>query len=849
MPCLTHPCRGERRVVSDPAPPRPPRSTARIQLATAGGPDGLIHVIDHLHRLGVSHLYTSPATAAVPGSTHGYDQTDPRVVGDWTDAAGLERVSTALRERGMGWVVDVVPNHLAAHHTNAAWWDLLRRGTGSPYARWFDVLWEHGDELVPDRLLLAVLGDHYGAELDRGAIRVERPEGASSWVVTYGDLRFPLADGTEDDARQIAAAGGPDGRQDPDRLHELLRRQHYRLAWWRIADSELDHRRFFDVDDLVGVRVEDPEVFDATHALHLAWVDQGRVDGLRIDHPDGLADPTGYVRRLRDRAPGAWIVVEKILVGDEPLRDWPVDGTTGYEAGALIDRVLVDPTGVEALDAVVERVAGVAAPAWDDVRRQAKVDVLDRAFAAELRRLIDDLVAYAPDAPQRLDLSRASADVAIRAVLVEMPVYRTYAIDGAEADETDAAVIDRVAAALEAHPHDADPAVVALVLDTLRGPVTSEAGVSFRRRFQQASGPVMAKGVEDTACYRFPRLVSANEVGADPGRPAATLDEFHAAMADASRRWPRRMVTTSTHDSKRSEDVRARIAVLSELPDEWELAVKALDDRLAACMSDAGASGVDAPDRDPLFELLVHQSWFGAHPISAERAVEYARKAAREAKRLASWDDADSPYERALLAAVEACASDPEYQHTLAALVDRTEAAARCNTLALKLLALTIPGVPDLYQGSEIVVRSLVDPDNRRPVDIGRVVAVREEATSASGPLLDGDVDVAKMRVVLAALAARTANPAAFLEADSYVPLRAEGDAADHLIAFVRGGEVATLATRWCVRLERAGGWRDTTVELPPGDWEDALTGERHTGRVVVGSVLRTNPVALLVRS
>ncbi len=837
--------------MSAPASSRVPLATARIQLATVGGAGGLVRAVCHLHRLGVSHLYTSPATAAVPGSSHGYDQTDPCAVGEWTDAGGLECVSAALRERAMGWVVDVVPNHLAAHQANAAWWDVLRRGATSPYAGWFDLSWEHGDDRVPDRLLLAVLGDHLGAELERGTIRIERGSGPSGPVVAYGDHRFPLAEGTVEDATDILASGVSDGRQDPDRLHELLRGQHYRLAWWRIADSELDHRRFFDVDDLVGVRVEDPAVFDATHALHLDWVATGRVDGLRIDHPDGLADPTGYLGRLRERAPDVWIVVEKILVGDEPLRDWPVDGTTGYETGALLDRVLVDPTGIEPLDAVVERVTGTAAPAWDDVRRQAKLDVLDRAFAAELRRLVDDLVAYAPDSPQRLDLSRGSAERAIRAALVEMPVYRTYAVGGGEADPADVMALDHVAAALVEHPHDADPAVVALVLETLRGPVTAEAAISFRRRFQQASGPVMAKGVEDTACYRFPRLVSANEVGADAGRPAATLDEFHDALALASHRWPHRMVTTSTHDSKRSEDVRARIAVLSELPDEWELAVKALDDRFVAHF--AAHVGVNAAEpaveRDALLELLVHQSWFGAHPLSTERAVAYARKAAREAKRFASWDEPESAYEQALVAAVERCALDREHRRTLDALVERTESAARCNTLATKLLALTVPGVPDLYQGSETVLRALVDPDNRRPIDLDRLESVREQAMAASGSLLDGDPDVAKMRVVLAALRARADHSSAFLDPDSYEPVRGEGERADHLVAFVRGGRVATLATRWSVRLERAGGWGTTAMGLPPGRWTDSFTGDVHSGRVDVALALGTNPVALLVRT
>lgn len=835
-------------------PPTVPVATARIQLATIGGAAGVMRAIEHLAALGVSHLYTSPATAAVPGSTHGYDQTDPSIVGEWATGDGgdeddgggdaVQVVADALERHGMGWVVDVVPNHLAAHHTNPAWWDVLRRGKTSPYASWFDLHWEHGDELVPDRLLLAVLGDHYGVELDRGAITLERlgqPGGLTGgWCVAYGDRRFPLAEGTDADAQAIAADAAATGAIDTERLHEVLHRQHYRLAWWRIADSELDHRRFFDVDDLVGVRVEDPDVFAATHRLHLEWVERGLVSGLRIDHPDGLSDPATYFTRLRAAAPNAWIVVEKILVGDEQLRDWPVDGTTGYEAGALLDRVFVDPGGLEQLDLAVERLTAEASPTWDDVTLLAKRDVLDASFAAEMRRLVDDLIAAAVDAPHRLDLSRAAAEQAIRDVLVAMPVYRTYAIDGDEVDALDAAVLDRLTAELADRTSDADPMVIELILGLLRGPVTSEAAVRFRLRFQQTSGPVMAKGVEDTACYRFPRLVSTNEVGADPDRPTVTLDGLHTELLDASAHWPHRMVTTSTHDSKRSEDVRARIAVLSEVADEWELAAKALDDRLGAFMGDL---------RDPIVELVVHQSIFGAHPVSAERGTEYARKVAREAKRLASWADADSEYEQSLVEGVRRCLHDPEYLRILDALVRRTASASRSNSLALKLLALTVPGVPDLYQGSEIVVRSLVDPDNRRPVDWERVASAVGHAREANGPLLDGDEDVAKARVVLAALAARRAHRDGYLGRDTYRPLVAEGSGTDHLVAFVRGGETATLVTRWTVRLERQGGWGDTTVQLPDGRWTDAFTGAVHEGTVPVADVLRVDPIALLERS
>lgn len=797
---------------------RPFVATYRLQLGPELTFADAAALVPRLAGLGVSHLYLSPVLAAVPGSTHGYDVVDHEHLSpDLGGREGWDALVSTAHDHGLGLVIDIVPNHMATHPSNRAWWDVLRAGRASSYAPWFDIFWEHGSDETPDRLLLPVLADHYGSALSDGTIRLDTADGEP--VVRAGGVLLPLSGVTAASLRGVDLA---EVSADRERLHAVLERQHYRLANWHTGSEALDYRRFFDVTDLIGVRADDPDVFVGTHRLLLDLVDAGDVDGVRVDHIDGIADPTAYAQLLRARVDDRWLVVEKILIGDEEVPvEWPVDGTTGYETSALLDALLVDSRGEKALTAAYEAYTGET----DDVAavvRQAKREVVQQLLPAELGRLAADLVELSLHGLDRVDVSHGAATAVVADLLVEMPVYRTYARPGQAMNERDAAIVQRIIpAVLAAGGHD--PAVVDLARRALVEAPTDDDAERFRRRFQQTSGPVMAKGVEDTAFYRYARLVSLNDVGGDPGRFGVSVDDFHTEQVRAAVGQPARMVTTSTHDSKRSEDVRARIAVLSEVPEQWA----ATSQRWAA------RAAVLGRDRDPLLEYLLLQTLVGAAPISAERLTAYAVKAAREAKRRTSWLAPHEGYEHALTASVERWLGDADARAALEELLDVVAGAGCHNARAAKLLALTVPGVPDLYQGSQWCTGALVDPDNRRPVD-------HEAAPSADS--------AAKEALVRAALAVRRAHAAAFAPGTgTYEPLPARGPAAEHAVAFVRGGDVITAVARLTLALEADGGWRTTALPLPAGRWRDVLGGRLHEGDVPAGDLLAEG-VALLVR-
>jgi (1->4)-alpha-D-glucan 1-alpha-D-glucosylmutase len=746
--------------------PQPPVSTYRVQVAPAFTFGAAAGLAPYLARLGVTHLYSAPPLTATSGSEHGYDITDHRMAdpGRGGEEGRLELVA-ALRAEGLGLVIDVVPNHMgvAVPYENAAWWDVLRLGPQSAYGRWFDIDWSRG------RVLLPVLGDG-PAELDQ--LRLDGGE------LRYYDKRFPLAPGTET-------------LEDPRKAHD---HQHYELVSWRRAATDQNYRRFFAISDLAALRVEDPAVFDATHEEILRWVAHGDVQGLRIDHPDGLTDPGGYFERLWQASNGLWTVVEKILEPGEELPDWPVAGTSGYDAMAEVDAVLVDPAGAEGFTALDERLTGVRTD-WHDLVHDCKLDVATGMLFAEVRRL----AALQP-----------GTEDALAELLACFPVYRSYLPDGVE--HLDRALAEARSRrpdldfdALDARLHDpADPLAV---------------------RFQQTSGAVMAKGVEDTAYYRWTRFLALNEVGGDPDRFGLPLDGFHAAQARRQERHPIGMTSLSTHDTKRSADVRARLAVLAELPGEWAAAV----DRWSA----------QAPPPDGALGHLLWQTLVGAWPLTGERLHGYLEKAMREARTRTSWDDPDAAFEKAMHEVASRVLEPGPLHDDVAAFVSRIERPGYSNALTATLVQLTMPGVPDTYQGCELWDFSLVDPDNRRPVDFGlRSTLLSRIDEGWQPPAYDPD-GAGKLLVVSRAL--RLRRDRAF---DSYAPVRGSGPAADHLVAFDRGAAV-TLGTRLPVRLERDGGWRDTTVTL---SGTDVLTGRGYDGTVAVAEVLADHPVALVAR-
>jgi (1->4)-alpha-D-glucan 1-alpha-D-glucosylmutase len=772
-----------------------PRSTYRLQLSAAFGLDAAADVVPYLHELGADWVYLSPILKAERGSDHGYDVVDHSTIDPARGGqAGFERLAAAAHRLGLGVLVDIVPNHMgvATPFDNAWWCDVLTHGRRSRYAQAFDIDWEFGG----GKVRVPVLGDEADPVLT-----------LSGGALCYGDQRFPLAPGSAGDGASV------------DTVH---RRQHYELINWRRADRELNYRRFFGVNSLAAVRVEVPWVFEASHAEIVRWIRTGLADGLRIDHVDGLADPGGYLAALQAATNDTYVLVEKILLEGERLPGhWPVAGTTGYDALADIDRLLVDPAGRAALNALDRRLRGdTRLRPWPQLIHDAKREIADGLLHAEVRRLERDLrrgarPAAGPAGADR-ELSKPLAVDAIAELLACFPVYRSYLPFGRE--HLDEAV-------RRAHEHRPDlGATIDAVAARLADP-RSPAAI----RFQQTSGMVMAKGVEDSAFYRYSRLGSLTEVGSDPAEFAIDAEHFHLRQQLRQAALPMSQTTLSTHDTKRGEDVRARIDVLAEIPDEWEHTLSALRDVITLG---------DGP-----LERLVWEAAVGAWPLTPDRLHRYAEKAAREAGTSTNWSDPVETFERRLHRLVDSAFDDPAANALIVAMVERVERAGWSNSLAAKLIQLTVPGVPDVYQGSELWELSLVDPDNRRPVDFALRRRLLAELDAGLLPAID-TTGAAKLLVTSRALRLRRDRPDQFTR---YAPIAANGPAADHAVVFNRG-EALTIATRLPIGLGRRGGWHDTTVELAPRPFVDVLTGTRVAGGIVrIADVLGRYPVALLV--
>jgi (1->4)-alpha-D-glucan 1-alpha-D-glucosylmutase len=745
-----------------------PTSTYRLQVAADFDLTAAAAVCDYLADLGVGAVYCSPLLQASAGSPHGYDTVDHARI----DAARGGRdawvaLLAAARRHGLGLVVDIVPNHAGIEQAveNAAWWDVLRLGRSSPYAPWFDIGWDTGPIQLP------VLEDDF----DPSQLRLVGDE------LHYLDHRFPVAPDT---------LGG-----SPAQVH---RRQAYRLVNLRRADTDLNYRRFFAVSTLAGLRVEDEQVFEATHREILRWIDQDGIDGLRVDHPDGLLDPGGYLQRVRQAAPHAWITVEKILEpGEELPPTWPVAGTTGYDALHEVSNLFVDPADEQPMTELYRELTGDGRSYAEHVEsgKRRQVSTIMRAEVARLARL----------APAIHDAQPALAEL-----LVAFPVYRSYLPLGAEhlAEASRTAQGRRPALA----------ASIAAVADRLADPADELA-----RRFQQTSGAVMAKGVEDTAYYRYTRFIGLNEVGGDPACFGAPVADFHGAQRERLRHWPTSMTTLSTHDTKRSEDVRAQLFVLAELPAEWGRVVRMVTEVL--------------PLPNPAFGYLLWQTLAGTGFIERSRMHAYAEKAMREAAEGTDWIDPNEAFESAVHSAVDTAYDDPTLRRPLEAFLRRIAPFARSNSLSQKLVALTMPGVPDVYQGTELHDDSLVDPDNRRRVDFGTRRHLLNAAAGPAGRIVDD-----KLAVVAAALRTRRDRPELFTRYDLCA---VTGDGARHVVAFDRGGAI-TVATRLPASLAARGGWGDTRLELG-GRYRDAVTGRSRSGWTSVGDLLADLPVALLV--
>ena len=745
-----------------------PSSTYRLQINRHFTLDDAVQLIGYLSELGVGAVYLSPVLQSTIGSDHGYDTTDvSRVDHDRGGKAGLARLMTSARLAGLGVIIDIVPNHLGIAHPieNPAWWDLLRLGRDSPYASWFDIDWSRGRIAVP------VLGDDAQLALVDGELR-------------YFEHRFPLAPGTWSEGDDVAA------------VHD---RQHYELIHHSRGNRDVNYRRFFAITTLAGVRAEDPDVFSATHALIRTWCEDG-IAGLRIDHPDGLRDPLGYLQQLRSFASQQWITVEKILEpGEELPTGWPVAGTTGYDAMREVNGVFIDHDHEPEFTALYHRLTTDQSVIGDHVEagKRLAVEVL---LPAEVRRM----AALAPEVP--------NAAAALAEVAIAFEVYRSYLPDGV-------AYLDHaLTTAAQRRPE------LATAIEQL-SPRLHDHRDDLALRMQQLSGAAMAKGVEDTAYYRYSRFIALNEVGGDPGQFGIPLQDFHALQASRLARLPASMTSLTTHDTKRGEDVRARLAALSEIPESW------------AEFAELFLSMTAIPNR--LFGYFLAQTLIGAGPIESTRMHAYAEKAMREASDGTTWTAPHASYEAAVHEAVDAAYEDPQLRAVWDEIDRLITTPGWSNALGQKLVQLTMPGVPDIYQGTELWEDSLVDPDNRRPVDFANRVGLL--ASFRNGlPKID-ESGAVKLWITQQALRLRRSRPECF---SSYRPLVARGPAGDHLIGFDRGGAI-TVATRLPIGLAASGGWADTAVEIP-GTHIDVLTERKWSEAAPVEDLLAEYPVALL---
>ena len=756
----------------------PPRSTYRLQLSDHFTLNDAANVVPYLSRLGVDALYVAPLLKALAGSQHGYDVVDHSMVDPARGGEkGLETLSEECERAGLALVVDIVPNHMgvADPAQNHAWWELLRSGPAALSASWFDVDWDFGD----GRVLIPVLADDFEADRDLVLAGDE---------LRYGAHRYPLAPGSVRPGDTPAA------------VHD---RQHYELISARRADTDQNYRRFFAITDLAGLRVEDPAVHQATHREILRWVRELGVAGLRVDHPDGLAEPGEYLDRLVASAPEMWVSVEKILqVAEELPASWPVAGTTGYDALAQVNALLVDPQAEPRIDDIYRELTGDEAD-WGEHATAGKRLVATTILQAEFRRLAR-LVPAVPDAV-----------VALTELVVAFPAYRSYLPEGAPH-------LQQAVDTVRRRRPELMPSVDQLL------PRLSDPYDEVCVRFQQLTGAVMAKGAEDTAFYRYTRFVGLNEVGADPGQFGLDVSAFHALTARRQEVAPWGMTTLSTHDTKRGEDLRARLAVLAEVPNEWADLARRLQQL--------------APIPDRAFGYLLWQSFVATGLIERERMHAYAEKAMREASEATSWADPVASFEKTVHAAVDAAYDRPEVGGLIDAFARRIHPYGWSNSLTQKLVQITMPGVPDVYQGSELCETSLVDPDNRRPVDFDRLENALGGLDQPGAEPTAGGTASAKLWVTRQALRARRDHPEWFV---TYRPLTGRPTDA-HLVAFDRGGAI-TVATRLPVGLDRRGGWGEVGLPLPDGVYRDALTGTQHEGCVPLSALLARYPVALLV--
>jgi (1->4)-alpha-D-glucan 1-alpha-D-glucosylmutase len=914
-----------------------PRATYRLQFKRGFGFDEAAQLAPYLARLGISHVYASPWLKARTGSTHGYDIVDHDALNpELGDGAAFERMTAALRDNGLRQILDFVPNHMGVGGSdNPLWLDVLEWGPDSQHAGWFDIDWNPDRDFLQNKLLVPFLKDQYGVELSRGSLALKFDENAGTFAVWLydthklpicplhyarilgsghaelermgdrftnlsewrpqvvqgaADLKAQLARAVEEheEIREAIAAavhglnGTPGDEASWRELNGLIQDQYWRAAHYRAAADDINYRRFFNINELAGLRMELPAVFEHAHRLVFRLLNAGALDGLRIDHIDGLLNPSEYLRRLREHMPeDSYLVVEKILAQHESLReDWPVEGTTGYEFANLATGLLVNPAGEESLTRAYVEFTGER-HAFPRILRESKLRIMRNEMASELNALAREAARVAHQNPRTADFTVNILRRALREVISCFPVYRTYVDSQGTPTEADRRDLDWAFKQARGNETDVDPSAFDFIYRVLSGDLVKEPRSGFSRytvlrcamKLQQYSGPVMAKGLEDTAFFRYNRLIALNDVGGHPDKFGVTLSAFHRANAQRAKRWPHSMLGTSTHDSKHGEDARARLAVLSEIPDEWAQQVRIWSRILRARMGDVeGTAPPDRNDEYVFYQLLV-ATWpaelAGTAALDAAAVGRYTErlrnamlKTVREAKVRSTWESPNTAYEDALVSFVSQSLDRERSPNFLAAFLPFQEGVARLgarNSLVQTVLKSTLPGVPDFYQGAELWDLSMTDPDNRRPVDYAervRMLAGLTEGPECAAALLEQWRDGRIKLAVISKILAFRRNHAELFTAGSYEPLSAEGGKQDHVCAFVRRYDdeaVVVAAARFPAALEAAPDWGGTVIPLPEPlrqvVWRDILTGMEtgcSGGGLPAQQVFQYLPVAVL---
>ncbi len=858
---------------------RIPLATYRLQFNRDFTFSQAEEILSYLAELGISDLYASPLFLAGPESTHGYDVCSfERFSPNLGGAAGFQSFASTLRQKDLGLLLDMVPNHMGSSSGNSWWNDVLREGPNSRYAPFFDVDWNSRHDR---KVLLPVLGDRYSEVLHRGELRLDFD--VAELCLAYFDRKFPLSRETQEKLRKIV---GPNGtihsvqalkdlvtqiNRDQNRLHEIIQAQHYRLAFWRLGPHEINYRRFFDVTELVSVRVEERPVFDETHRFLFERIKAGEVTGVRVDHPDGLRDPKTYFDWLQEahRAGGAsrrlFVVAEKILSNGEQLsEDWAVAGTTGYDYLNYLNGAFVATESETQFTDIYQKFSGCSAP-YSEVEYEAKKYVLQHLFPKELSSLVARLRQIADQTPTGIDISTAELETALAEYIADFPVYRTYARAGLDhlSKPEEQYVRTALLAAGKRLPQGSSiwpllEKILLLQTDRSGSAAFKEQCAEFVFRLQQLTGPATAKGLEDTAFYRYVRFVSLNEVGGNPGNFGASMGVFHAFNLRQQEHWPHSQLATATHDTKRGEDIRARLNVLSEVPTEWKAHLDRWEELNRPAKTLSGSDSFPSRNDEYLLYQMLLGSWTGPSDLDnyIDRIQRYMQKASREAKVLTSWTDPNQTYEDSTRQFVDALLHSEAFLESFEPFAKRLAFFGVFNSLAQVLLKICSSGVPDFYQGAELWDFNLVDPDNRRRVDYSlRKKTLAKIKTAPLGDLLqEPESGEVKMFVTWAALQFRRRHSQIFASG-KYVPLYARGGQARHVVAFARerlGKSIVVVAPRLPLTLAAGEArlpigpeiWRDTELDLS-GSYRDHFTQKQRTSGKL-SELLADFPLALL---